>query len=158
MYRRKVLSENLNIFAINDVKDYCRITGTVEDAVLLKMVEASIKQVEAAASSYITEKRVEITCGSSMVELIGEVDAIESVKLDGIEIQDYTIVGNLLYLNSMEVDDGFLTVTYTTKRITNAAVDLLVLQLVASNFERGGGDSPQPDWSLIDDIKRIPVL
>ena len=158
MYKRVVLSENLNVFAMSDIKTFCRLTDTTEDGLLRQMVEASIKEVEAHTNNYITQKIVKITTTGSMVELVGEVDEIESVRVDGVEVPEggYSLTGCLLTVECD--DDSVLTITYSTKRVDNAAVDMLIYQLVANKFGRNSGNDVQPDWSLANEITRIPVL
>ena len=33
MYKRVVLSENLNVFAMSDIKTFCRLTGSIASAI-----------------------------------------------------------------------------------------------------------------------------
>lgn len=42
MYRRKVLSENLNILAMSDIKTFCRLTDTTEDGLLRQSLRLTI--------------------------------------------------------------------------------------------------------------------
>lgn len=87
MYKRVVLSENLNVFAMSDIKTFCRLTDTTEDGLLRQMVEASIKEVEAHTNNYITQKIVKITTTGSMVELVGKLLTLTFKKIKAMKIK-----------------------------------------------------------------------
>ena len=87
MYKRVVLSENLNVFAMSDIKTFCRLTDTTEDGLLRQMVEASIKEVEAHTNNYITQKNVKITTTGSMVELVGKLLTLTFKKIKAMKIK-----------------------------------------------------------------------
>ena len=87
MYKRVVPSENLNVFAMSDIKTFCRLTDTTEDGLLRQMVEASIKEVEAHTNNYITQKIVKITTTGSMVELVGKLLTLTFKKIKAMKIK-----------------------------------------------------------------------
>lgn len=75
MYRRKVLSENLNVFAMSDIKTFCRLTDTTEDGLLRQSLRLTIDPYTLSTKNAI---RVTLTKRATLIVHAG--DAYNFVK------------------------------------------------------------------------------
>lgn len=160
MYQVNVKAENLIISDFIFIKSFLRITNSVEDSLIQMFMTTAVKHIETWCNTFITVKTVEITSDSSTIELIGKVDEITSVKIDGTATTDYEVIGDTvksIVLNTELIEGQYVTIEYTTLANISDNIRIFIAQKVAELYGRNEDKNVVPDYSLINDIKRIAI-
>ena len=160
MYQVNVKAENLVVSDLGFIKKYLRIENDYEDSLIEMFATTAIKHIETYCNTFITIKTVEITSSKNIVELIGTVDKIESVKIDGTVTTDYELIGDTvkyIYLNSDLIDEQLVSIEYTTLEIISDNIRIFMAQKVAELYGRNEDKKVVPHYNLINNIKRIAL-
>lgn len=160
MYQVNVKAENLVVSDLGFIKKYLRIENDYEDSLIEMFATTAIKHIETYCNTFITIKTVEITSSKNIVELVGTVNQIVSVKIDGVATTAYDVIGNTIkyvYLNDDLVDDQLVTIEYTTLEKISDNIRIFMAQKVADLYGRNEDKKVVPDYALINDIKRLAL-
>lgn len=160
MYQVNVKAENLVVSDLGFIKKYLRIENDYEDSLIEMFANTAIKHIETYCNTFITVKTVEITSSKSIIELIGTVNQITSVKIDGTATEAYEVIGNTIkyvYLNDDLVDYQLVTIEYTTLEKISDNIRIFMAQKVAELYGRNEDKKVVPDYNLINNIKRLAL-
>lgn len=160
MYQVNVKEENLIVSDLTFIKSFLRITNSVEDTIIQMFATTAVKHIETYCNTFITVKTVEITTDKSTIELVGTVNQIVSVEIDGTATTDYEVFGDTvksIVLDTELTEDQVVTVEYTTLAKITDNIRIFIAQKVAELYGRNEDKNVKPDYALINDIKRLAL-
>jgi hypothetical protein len=156
MYEVTINSEQLEGVNLEVIKQYLRTEGCdAEDLLINEQVKVALTRAEKYCNRAFTAKEVTILSDLTEFPLMGTLDEIEEVKLDGVvTTENYSIKGKndpVFYAETK----GEWEVTHTTKANIPFMVQEYVRQSVYKMNERGEQDIPEPDHKLLNPLKRL---
>ena len=156
MYRITFTDEvAMTSVTLADAKLFIGITSTDEDTMITRMLYAALKVAEMNTGNIFGKKTVTITSSSTdSLYLPGVIDPDKPivVKVDGREV-GYTLMDSTIFVDAV----GVLSVTYGTLESIPQPVQVFILQEVAKMYQRGVEVIVDPDFTLLEKYKIIPV-
>jgi hypothetical protein len=156
MRQIKIVSEiGSEIIDSSDVKLYCKIDYSNDDALITRMINQARVWCENYISKDIVSKQriYFIPKTSGMFDLpFAPVSTIDELKIDGVISTDYEVVGlntETIELNSGEAKN--IEIKYTTLGFSDSLLKQAMLQLISTYYEN------REDFMVSQSVSEIPT-
>ena len=154
MTLRVISTQAATILPLSSVKEWCRISGSAEDATMQSLIDAAIQQGEDVTWWSLRVKQLEVTYPKGQQEIKlpgGPIDTIDKIEIydgeqwgeddDALEVIDKN--------NWIEVIKTYpLRVTYTTEAYSSPMINMLLQDLIIAKWESRPEDSEQVNHIL----------
>lgn len=151
-YIEKLSEQPLTGITVDEAKLYIGVTSDDENLLISRLLNAAADYAEVLTGNIFRHSVVRIIANSRAIRLPGKVINLQSLKVDGVDVQG-VVTGNLLTVNV----HGVLTVDYETEEWLPQGVAAFILQSTAEMYSRGSEIIVNPNIALLSKFVNVAV-